>query len=206
MKAGHIDWNGVKSRLAKAGQALAAALVFDETRKDALLRRRADTLAARKSILPRKTGTRSVMTFLLGTERYGVDLASLRQVVPLDGLVPVPGTPETILGVMNLRGEVRSIWDLARLMDIPKEEAAMGGHVLVLKAGFDVGFLVDYVEGRQEIDAGAMILPGAGESALPMRFLKGLTPERIHVLNTEALLESVLSETGMSGASDDIDQ
>lgn len=205
MKAGHIDWTAVKSRLAKAEKALAAALVIDETRKDALLRRRADTLAARKSILPRKTETRSVMTFLLGKERYGVDLASLRQVVPLDGLVPVPGTPETILGVMNLRGEVGSVWDLARLMDIPKEEAAMGGHVLVLKAEFDVGFLVDYVEGRQEIDTGAMILPGAGESALPMRFLKGLTPERIHVLNTEALLESVLSETGMSDASDDND-
>lgn len=206
MKTGPIDWNGVKSRLAKAEQALAAALVFDEKRKDELLRRRADTLAARKSILPREKETQSVMIFLLGQERYGVDLASLRQVVPLDGLAPVPGTPDKILGVMNLRGEVGSIWDLARLMDISKGEAAMGGHVLVLKAEFDVGFLVGYVEGRQEIDTGAMIMPGAGESALPMRFLRGLTPERIHVLNAEALLESVLSETDRLDASDDNDR
>lgn len=206
MKTGHIDWKEIKHRLADAEQALASALVFDEKRKDALWRRRADTLAARKQVLlPRKEETQSLMTFLLGKERYGVDLPSLRQVVSLDGLVPVPGAPDKILGVMNLRGEVGSVWDLARLMDIPKEAAASCGHVLVLKADVDVGFLVDHVEGTREIDT-AMILHDAGEGALRMRFLKGLTPERIHVLDTEALLESVLSETEELDASNDNDR
>lgn len=202
MKSRSIDWDGIKRRLAQAEQALAGALVFDEKRKNELLRRRADTLAARKGSLSRKEETQSLMIFLLGKERYGVDLASLRQVVPLDGLVPVPGTTDKILGVMNLRGEVGSVWDLARLMDLPKDDASLGGHVIVLKAGFDVGLRVDYVEGRQEIETGTMILPGAGESTLPLQFLKGLTPERIHVLNTEALLESILSETAELAASD----
>jgi hypothetical protein len=42
-----IDWTEVRGRLARAEQGLAASLLPDQARTDALLRRRADALATR---------------------------------------------------------------------------------------------------------------------------------------------------------------
>ena len=90
MRTGRIDWGEVKRRLARAEQALAAALVSDERRTEDLLRRRAEFLAARRSARP-TTEALPVMVFSLGRERYAVGLSHLRQVVPLSGLTPLPG-------------------------------------------------------------------------------------------------------------------
>ncbi len=198
MRTGRIDWDEVKRKLAKAEQALAAALVSDERRTEDLLRRRAGFLAARRSVFATAAATQPVMVFCLGRERYAVGLTHLRQVVPLADLTPLPGSSEGMLGVMNFRGEVGTVWDLARLLEIPQAKAAAPGHVLVMRTDREVGLRVDYVEGRMEIDPGKLILPHETEGALAMRFLKGLTPDRIHLLDVEAVLKSILSETGGS--------
>ena len=195
MKPGRIDWGETKRKLAKVEQALATALVFDERRTEDLLRKRAESLAARRRAPATTTDARSVMVFFLGKERYAVELAHLRQVVPLAGLAPLPGASEGMLGVMNFRGEVGTVWDLARLLELPQAETATPGHVLVMNADRDVGFRVDYVEGRMEIDDAGVILPDTTEGILPTRFLNGLTVDRIHLLDAEALLGSILAET-----------
>ena len=195
MKPGRVDWGEVRRKLAGVERALSATLADDGKRVEELLRRRADYLAARRSTLATTADARPVMVFFLGTERYAVELAHLRQVVPLVGLAPLPGAAEGMLGVMNFRGEVGTVWDLARLLELPQGEAATPGHVLVMNADRDVGFRVDYVEGRMEIDAAGVILSDTTEGVLPMRFLKGLTVDRVHLLDAEALLGSILSQT-----------
>ena len=195
MKTGRIDWGEVKHKLAKAEQALSAALVSDERHTEDLLRRRAEFLAARQSARP-TTEALPIMVFSLGRERYAVGLSHLRQVVPLSGLTPLPGAPEGMLGVMNFHGEAGTVWDLARLLDLPQGDVLAPGHVLVMRTGREVGFRVDYVEGRMEIDPAKLILPRETEGALPTRFLKGLTQDNIHLLDVQAVLGSILPETG----------
>lgn len=199
MRTGRIDWKETRRKLAKAEEALSAALVPDERRTEDLLRRRAESLAARRSALPTTTtDTQPVMVFYLGRERYAVGLTYLLQVVPLSGLTPLPGATEGMLGVMNFRGEANTVWDLARLLELPEADASGPGHVLMMRADREVGFRVDYVEGRIEIDTAELILPRETEGSLPSRFLKGLTQDKIHLLDVEAVLGSILSETGGS--------
>lgn len=196
MSAKRIDWERIKRALAKAEQNLAAALVIDESRKKPLLQKRAEYLAARRSAPGVARKTSPAMGFMLGKERYAIDLASLRRVVTTEGLVPIPGAREHLLGVMNMSGEVGSVWDLAGLLELPKQEAGPGGQVLVLKAGFAVGLRVDYVEGRQEIDAGALISPHDVEDVLPVKYLKGMTQDKILLLDAEVILaEEFLGQT-----------
>ena len=205
MRSGRIDWGETKRKLAKVEQALAAALVFDERRTEDLLRKRAESLATRRSAFATAADALPAMVFFLGTERYAVELAHLRQVVPLAGLAPLPGAAEGMLGVMNFHGEVGTVWDLARLLELSREDiAAQQSHVLVMRAAGGVGFRVDYVEGRVEIDAAGLIRPNTTEGVLPTRFLKGLTADRIHLLDAEALLGSVLRETEGSDSARDI--
>lgn len=194
MSAKRIDWEQIKHKLAKAERALAAALVFDEQRKKDLLQRRAEYFAARRSAPSEAKETQSFMVFLLGNERYAVELPRLRQVIALENLVPLPGAPQGMLGIMNFRGEVGTVWSLAQLLDLPKGEIAAERHVLMARADFEVGFLVDYVEGRQEIDPKDMIPANEMEGTLPNRFLKSLTRDKIHLLDMEAILDGIFSE------------
>jgi chemotaxis signal transduction protein len=198
VRGGHIDWAALKRALAEAERKLASALVFDDTRRLALLRKRADHLAARRSAAA-AASVESVLTFLLGDGCYAIALTALCQVVTLDKLMPVAGAPPKILGVMSLRGDIGTVWSLAGVLDLPPEEASGRGHVLVLKASPELGLRVDYVEGTRDIDVKALVPGGPVGGPLALRFCQGLTQDGIYVLDAEALRLTILS--GLTGLS-----
>ena len=198
-----IDWEAIKLRLAEAERNLGSSLVFDEARRRQLLRKRAEYLAARSSGLAPARETQSVMVFFLGKERYAIGLEHLRQVVSLDGLVPVPEAPFGMLGVMNLRGEIGTVWDLARLLELPEMDARTPGHAIVLKTDVEIGLRVDYVEGKTDVDSCNLIRSNETDGALPAQFLEGLTQDRIHVLDASAILANIHAENGEPDMSHD---
>ena len=53
------------------------------------------------------------LTFFIAEVEYAVSLAHVREVIPYDTVTRVPGMPETVRGVTNLRGSVVPVIDLA---------------------------------------------------------------------------------------------
>ena len=49
--------------------------------------------------------------FSLKGQRYAVSLASVREVIRPGGITPVPGAPEDVLGIVNLRGQIVPVLD-----------------------------------------------------------------------------------------------
>lgn len=67
---------------------------------------------------------RSVFTFVLAGEEYGVELASVKEIVKFKDLkvTAVPSAPPFILGLLSLRGEIVPLLDLRQrlgLEDVP---------------------------------------------------------------------------------------
>ncbi|MGQ0455832.1 MAG: chemotaxis protein CheW [Hyphomicrobium sp.] len=52
------------------------------------------------------------VTFALNGQSYCVEIMSVREIRMLDTVTPVPGAPETIRGVINLRGSIVPVCDL----------------------------------------------------------------------------------------------
>ena len=52
----------------------------------------------------------------VGADRYALELTAIREVVPVPTVTPLPGAPATVLGVINLRGEVVPVLDTAALL------------------------------------------------------------------------------------------
>jgi len=53
------------------------------------------------------------LTFMIGREEYAVSLLKVKEIIEYDTVTQVPKTPEWIRGVINLRGSVVPVIDLA---------------------------------------------------------------------------------------------
>lgn len=57
--------------------------------------------------------TKQFLTFLIGEEHYGLELSQTREIIEYGGITTVPLMPNFLRGVINLRGEVVPVIDLA---------------------------------------------------------------------------------------------
>jgi purine-binding chemotaxis protein CheW len=92
--------------------------------------------------------------FRVASERYALPLSAVREVVvPQPPFARVPRASEAVRGVMNLRGRVVAVVDLAALVGLPAQPLeAASGHVLILDAGTrGMGFLVGAVLGVETL-------------------------------------------------------
>lgn len=87
-------------------------LTFDAER---ILRDRAESLA-RESSDEEASDRLSLLLFRIGDEWYSVRIDDVREIFQEYELTTIPGVPDHILGVVNVRGEILSVTDPARLM------------------------------------------------------------------------------------------
>lgn len=98
--------------------------MLGETNQE-ILERRAVGLALQESD-EETTDQRSLLLFRIGEEWYAVGVECVREIFQEYELTSVPCVPEFILGVVNVRGEILSVTDPARIMKIGTIEAREG--------------------------------------------------------------------------------
>jgi purine-binding chemotaxis protein CheW len=87
-----------------------------------------------------------LIAFCIGEQEYCVDIMSVREIRGFSPATPLPQTPGYIRGVINLRGAVLPIMDLAERLGLPPTEASVRSVIIVVKVGDRmVGLLVDAV-------------------------------------------------------------
>ena len=57
--------------------------------------------------------TKQFLTFRIGHEHYGLELSQTREIIEYGGITEIPLMPNFLRGVINLRGEVVPVIDLA---------------------------------------------------------------------------------------------
>ena len=105
---------------------------------------------------------RQYLAFSSGGETFAIDIRSIREVIQYEGLTEVPLMPAFIRGVINLRGSVVPVLDLALRLGRGLAEVARRTCVVILEVPAEdrtavVGILVDSVNevldiGSSEID------------------------------------------------------
>ncbi len=101
--------------------------------------------------------------FHVGDAVYAVSAADVVQMESYAGATPVPGVPDWVAGLMQIRGRVVPIVDLRRRFGLPAQAPALGARVIVVSdrgAGSRViGLLVDAAREVTRIDADKMLPP-----------------------------------------------
>lgn len=97
----------------------------------------------------RKGGSVQVVEFMMGDERFAVDLFDTREVITTPEVTQIPNAPPFITGMIDLRGVITTIIDLRVMMQITRESTGKKrSRVIVLdKTVSDkmIGILVDDV-------------------------------------------------------------
>jgi purine-binding chemotaxis protein CheW len=94
--------------------------------------------------------TKQFLTFRIGEEHYGLDLSQTREIIEYSGITSVPLMPNFLRGVINLRGDVVPVIDLAvRLgrapIDIQKRTCIIVVELDVEQQNHVLGLLADAV-------------------------------------------------------------
>lgn len=89
---------------------------------------------------------RELTSFWTGEQEYCVDIMSVREIRGWSAATPLPQSPNYMRGVINLRGAVLSIMDLAERLDLPPTQPSERSVIIVVQVGERlVGLLVDAV-------------------------------------------------------------
>ncbi|MBS3803706.1 MAG: chemotaxis protein CheW [Oleiphilaceae bacterium] len=86
------------------------------------------------------------VTFRLENETYGIDVMQIQEVLRYTEIAPVPGAPDYVLGIINLRGNVVTVIDTRRRFGLMDAEITDASRIVVMESSNQVmGVLVDSV-------------------------------------------------------------
>jgi purine-binding chemotaxis protein CheW len=86
------------------------------------------------------------VTFRLADEKYGINVAMVREVLKNTEIAPVPGAPYYVLGIINLRGNVVTVIDTRTRFALPPHETDDATRIVIIeREGSVVGMVVDSV-------------------------------------------------------------
>lgn len=87
-----------------------------------------------------------LITVVIGEQRFAIDIQLVREIRGWTSSTPLPNAPDYVLGVINLRGAVLPVLNLAARLGLPASEARSSSVVIVVDlVGRTVGLLVDAV-------------------------------------------------------------
>jgi len=110
----------------------------------ATLRQRA--LNLKQSAVEDEVELRQFFVFILGSEKYAIDIENVQKVLPVPELTPVPGSPEHFTGMINHAGDILWVLDLKKLIGLPSSLAGNEERIVVAEYGkAKLGFLADAV-------------------------------------------------------------
>jgi len=117
-----------------------------------------------------------LVVFRLGEEELGVNIHQVREIVRLVPITPIPRAPEFIEGVVNLRGQVLAVMDLAKRLDIPSKPRSEKTRIVVVELEDNaVGMIVDEVSEVLRIPTSKVEkAPQLIESEISQRYITGV--------------------------------
>ncbi|WP_444995673.1 chemotaxis protein CheW [Aliikangiella sp. IMCC44359] len=119
------------------------------------------------------------LTFCLGSEFFGLELHQTREILEYKGVTPVPLMPAFICGVINLRGDVVPIIDLALRLGRPPITLHRRTCIVVVEIEVDdnqvvLGLLADSVSEVIEMDGEKIEEAPAFGAKIKAEFILGI--------------------------------
>ena len=153
---------------------------------------------------PRTAATEQLFTFVIGRNEYGISILRVREIAEYRPLTPVPMRPAWMPGVMNLRGTVVPVVDLAAKLGLGSTAISRFTCLIIIDLDMDgertvVAVMVDAV--RRVVDVAGTDIQDAPPFGMAFDIVPGMVRiegELIILLDVTA----VVSEPELTGAAE----
>jgi purine-binding chemotaxis protein CheW len=158
-------------------------------KKRAILRSRAKRLSQEIERKGTDEEYFEILEFLLAYETYAIETMFIREVYPMTELTPLPCTPAFVFGLINIRGQILTVMDMKKFFDLPEKGITNLNKVIVVrKDAMELGILADEIIGIRNFPVNELQPPLSTMTGIHAEYLKGVTGERLIVLDMERFL------------------
>ena len=154
------------------------------------------------------------LTFLLGGEMFAVGILNIKEIIEYGSVTEIPMVPPFIRGVINLRGAVVPVIDLASRFGGKRSEISRRTCIVIIELAEnderqDIGVVVDAVSEVLEIPATEIEPPPSFGARIRADFIKGMgkvNGKFVILLEVDKVLSvdeiASLSQLGNEGGTD----
>lgn len=147
----------------------------------------------------------NILRFRLMYREYAIEMQYVREVVLSREITPVPGTPDHVIGICQVRGEIIPLVDLRVLLSVTERGLTDFNQVIVLTDGnITFGILADQITGIRTIPAYHITAGTTGDSLAKPEYILGVDTQDVLVVNAAAILEDSTIIVNHSGETDPI--
>ncbi|MFH1034194.1 MAG: chemotaxis protein CheW [Pseudomonadota bacterium] len=134
--------------------------------------------------------TRQFVSFRLAGRLLGLDIRQVREINRALDITPVQHARPHVRGLLNLRGQIVTVFDLGRRLGLGSQKITAETHNVVLKAD-DVALLVDAVGESVEVPPEQIEPPPANPGGIADGFIQEVVKlhgDLLVVLSVEKIL------------------
>lgn len=114
--------------------------------------------------------------FRLDEEVYGINVMQVQEVLRLPEIAPVPGAPDYVMGIINLRGNVVTVIDTRKRFGLFQKEPDDSTRIVIIEVDSQViGILVDSVAEVVNLRTSEIeTTPNLGEDNESSKYIQGV--------------------------------
>ena len=137
------------------------------------------SVAGAKAPVAVESSPAQYLTFLLGGEMFAVGILNIKEIIEYGAVTEIPMVPPFIRGVINLRGAVVPVIDLASRFGGKRSEISRRTCIVIIEVvendeRQDIGVVVDAVSEVLEIPASEIEPPPSFGARIRADFIKGM--------------------------------
>lgn len=128
---------------------------------------------------------RQYVKFSVGKEEFGVDINLVREISKIQDMLKVPNTPPFIEGLLNLRGQVLTIFNLRKRLGMEDQAFDENSKIIIVWYNdIQIGFTVDKVSEIIKVEEANVEATPPSITGIDKRFLSGVIKSGEHLLLT----------------------
>ncbi len=119
-----------------------------------------------------------LVTFMLNSEEYGVDILKVHEINRMKEITKVPNSPPYVEGVINLRGKVIPIVNLREKFGLPGKDSDEHSRIMIMDIrGVTMGLIVDSVSEVLRIPSSIVEPPPPMSTDRATEFIMGIAKQ-----------------------------
>ena len=146
-----------------------------------------------------RDGAERLLVFRVGSERFGVPMGAVREVVDAPEVRRLPDAPPSLLGVATVRGELVPVYDARAIFDVDKASDAPGAALIFPGDARCIALAIDDVFDPVLVEEHELRpMPGAADAMIRGLVRRG--DDLVVVVDAEALVDAMVAALSESEA------